>query len=149
MKKHSETLINLFNKWPDINIDTFNKFYANFNRSYKFIQKHVDQEFREIDNEDNKGIVQVYESAKANAVIFKKIKNHINESLNMEKRIKDFLDIQDSMTYLEFKQECNHIRSRWYVLKKLEDKFFPTKDRIQELVDSLKKELALKKRNSI
>jgi len=67
----------------------------------------------------------------------------------MEKRIKDFLDIQDSLTYLEFKQECNHIRSRWYILKKLEDKFFPTKDRIQELVDSLKKELTLKKRNSI
>ena len=149
MKKHSENLTNMFNKWPDINIDTFNKFYINFNKSYKFIQKHVDQEFREIDNEDNKSIVQVYESAKANAVIFKKIKNHINESLNMEKRIKGFLDIQDSMTYLEFKQECNHIRSRWYVLKNLEDKFFPTKDKIQELVDSLKKELLLKKRNSI
>jgi len=75
MKKHSENLTNMFNKWPNINIDTFNKFYTNFNRSYKFIQKHIDQEFREIDNEDNKSIVQVYESAKANAVIFKKIKN--------------------------------------------------------------------------
>ena len=147
MTKRSQTLITLLNDWSNVNKDSFNKVYANFNRAYKFIQKHIDQEFRSIDNESNKFIAETYDLAKEHAITLKRIHNQMNEYSTMENHIRELLDIQDSLSYREFKDECDAVRRRWYVLKKLEDRFCTNKEIIQELIDSFRKELLLKKKN--
>lgn len=137
------TIMEQFNNVSEYNIDDL---YEQFCESYTIVQKYTDKKFREINEETHQYVYNVYLIAQEFIKKFKKIYNHTQQCKTMLDDIFNLLDIQDSMNYREFKNECDSIRSRWQNIKKIDERFCSNKNEIQQQINSFKQELAQKKK---
>lgn len=137
----------IMGKKDDINKENIRSSYDIFNRTYKSIQKSIQNaEFRSDNSDTNIEIIHVYEQSKEYIKVLKKLYKHTKECVSIENDIKELLDIQDSMTYNDFKYACDHIRKRWNNVKKISDKLCDRKDIIQESINMFKTQLKIKKK---
>lgn len=141
-----QTIIEQQENLNKLNIKTT---YDIFKDSYKYIQKSLqNNEYKLFESEIKNDINSRYELAKQFIKELNRLYKHTNECIDIENDINELMDIQDSMTYNDFKYACDHIKKRWNNVKKIDERFCDNKQQIQDQINEFKVKLKVKKKNS-